>query len=252
MEYTIKKMTQLSGVSARTLRFYDEIGLLRPARINSSGYRIYGENEIDRLQQILFYRSLDFKLETIRELLDNKEFDKIQSFEEQKQLLLKKREQLDALLTNIQHTIDHHKGERNMSSEEKFEAFKKQKLQENEEKYGQEIREKYGKETVEASNKKWGAMSEEDFQEMQQTEQELFVKLSGYLKEPDIESNLAKEIFQLHKKWLSFSWGSYAPEAHKGLGEMYVADERFASYYNDRIGNGAADALNKIINRYAM
>jgi DNA-binding transcriptional MerR regulator len=90
MEYTIKKMTQLSGVSARTLRFYDEIGLLRPARINSSGYRIYGENEIDRLQQILFYRSLDFKLETIRELLDNKEFDKIQSFEEQKQLLLKK------------------------------------------------------------------------------------------------------------------------------------------------------------------
>lgn len=252
MEYTIKRMSQLSGVSARTLRFYDEIDLLKPARINSSGYRIYGEKEVDRLQQILFYRSLDFKLETIRELLDNKEYDKIQSFEEQKQLLLQKRNQLDALLTNIQHTIDHHKGERKMSSEEKFEAFKKQRLQENEEKYGQEIREKYGEETVEASNKKWGSMSEEDFQEMQQTEQQLFEKLADYIKDPHIESKLAGEIFQLHKKWLSFSWVSYAPEAHKGLGEMYTADERFASYYNDRVGSGAAEALNKIIQHYAM
>jgi DNA-binding transcriptional MerR regulator len=252
MEYTIKRMAQLSGVSARTLRFYDEIDLLKPARVNSSGYRIYGEKEIDRLQQILFYRSLDFKLETIRELLDNKDYDKIQSFEEQKQLLLEKRNQLDALLTNIQHTIDHHKGEREMSSEEKFEAFKKQKLQENEESYGQEIREKYGKEIVERSNRKWGAMSEEDFQAMQQTEQQLFEKLADYIKEPQIESTLAEEIFQLHKKWLSSSWASYTPEAHKGLGEMYTADERFASYYNDRVGSGAAEALNEIIQYYAM
>lgn len=70
MEYTIKKIAELSGVSPRTLRFYDEIGLLKPARINSSGYRIYGANEIDRLQQSLFYRSLEFKLEQIQELLN--------------------------------------------------------------------------------------------------------------------------------------------------------------------------------------
>ncbi len=67
MEYTIKKMSEISGVSPRTLRFYDEIGLLKPARINSSGYRIYGKKEVDRLQHILFYRTLAFKLEDIQE-----------------------------------------------------------------------------------------------------------------------------------------------------------------------------------------
>ena len=70
MEYTIKKLSELAGVSTRTLRYYDEIGILKPARINSSGYRIYGEKEIDILQQILFYRELDFNLDSIRKLFN--------------------------------------------------------------------------------------------------------------------------------------------------------------------------------------
>lgn len=94
MEYTIKKIAELSGVSPRTLRFYDEIGLLKPARINSSGYRIYGANEIDRLQQILFYRSLEFKLEQIQELLNQPDFDQHQALLEHQKLLLKKERKL--------------------------------------------------------------------------------------------------------------------------------------------------------------
>ena len=65
MEYTIKNLAQLAGVSVRTLRYYDEIGLLKPCRVNLSGYRIYGEKEVDLLQQILFYKSIDMKLEEI-------------------------------------------------------------------------------------------------------------------------------------------------------------------------------------------
>ena len=64
MEYTVQKLGQLAGISTRTLRYYDEIGLLKPARINSSGYRIYGATEVNRLQQILFYRELDVSLDT--------------------------------------------------------------------------------------------------------------------------------------------------------------------------------------------
>lgn len=69
MEYTIQKLSQLAGISTRTLRYYDEIGLLKPDRINSSGYRIYGATEVDRLQQILFYRELGVKLDSIKEII---------------------------------------------------------------------------------------------------------------------------------------------------------------------------------------
>lgn len=66
MEYTIKKLGSMAGVSTRTLRYYDEVGILKPARINSSGYRIYGKKEVDRLQQILFYRELDISIDKIK------------------------------------------------------------------------------------------------------------------------------------------------------------------------------------------
>ena len=75
MEYTIKKLAEIAGVSARTLRYYDEIGLLKPCRINSSGYRIYGQNEVDLLQQILFYKSMDMKLEEIQNLISKPNFN---------------------------------------------------------------------------------------------------------------------------------------------------------------------------------
>ena len=220
MEYTIKKMASLSGVSARTLRYYDEIGLLQPARINSSGYRIYGQAEVNRLQQILFYRELDLKLDEIKEILEQPDFNVEQALYEHQQKLLEKRNEIDRLLASVQQTLHHYKGEINMSDQQKFEAFKQQKVQENEEKYGKEIREKYGNETIEQANKKYLNLTEKDMQAMQ------------------------------NKDWLMYSWSSYSPEAHKGLGLMYVGDERFTSYYEQH-GAGFAEALNAIIQNYA-
>lgn len=105
MEYTIKRMAELSGVSSRTLRFYDEINLLKPAKLSPSGYRIYGNQEVDRLQHILFYRSLEFKLEQIREILDNPTFNHQQALLQHQKMLKEKRKQIDTLLykcsTNI-------------------------------------------------------------------------------------------------------------------------------------------------------
>ena len=105
MEYTIKKMAEISGVSPRTLRFYDQIHLLKPSRVTESGYRIYTSQEVDRLQQILFYRSLDFKLEQIAEILDNPAFDHRQALIQHQEMLQEKRKQLDTLLMTIQHTL---------------------------------------------------------------------------------------------------------------------------------------------------
>ncbi|VYU64454.1 MerR family transcriptional regulator [Clostridium tertium] len=251
MEYTIKKLAEMAGVSTRTLRYYDEIGLLKPCRVNSSGYRIYGEKEIDLLQQILLYRSMDIKLEDIQDIITNPNFNICQSLIEHRESLISRRNQLDQLILTVEKTIEYKKGEISMSNKEKFEGFKKEKLRENEEKYGKEIRDKYGKETVEASNKKFMNLSEEDFNEMQRLESEMFDNLLKVSDSGDLDSEEAKKVYGNHKKWLCFSWPSYSKEAHAGLAEMYVADERFAKYYNDKAGKLVVETLRDIIVKYA-
>lgn len=77
MEYTVQKLSKLAGISTRTLRYYDEIGLLKPLKINSSGYRIYGQNEVNKLQQILFYRELGINLENIKNIINSPNFDSL-------------------------------------------------------------------------------------------------------------------------------------------------------------------------------
>ncbi|MGL4695296.1 MerR family transcriptional regulator [Enterococcus larvae] len=252
MEYTIKKLAQLSGVSTRTLRYYDEIELLKPARVNSSGYRIYGQKEVDRLQQILFYRSLDMKLDTIKGILEQEDFDFEAALQQHYHELIKKRKQIDQLLLTVEKTLSYHKGERMMTDKEKFDAFKKEKLAENEEKYGTEIREKYGTETIEAANKKWDNISEEDFNAMTLIEDELFTSLKELTETNDLDSAAAKTVYEKHKEWLSYTWSSYSPDAHRGLADMYLADERFAAYYNERGGEHSTELLCQAIKKYAV
>src|SRR5699024_7063493 len=117
--------------------------------------------------------------------------------------------------------------------------------------YGQEIREKYGDDTVEKANKKWQNMAKEKFEEMQSLEKQLLADLTAYL-QSDSDQKLALKLFEEHKKWLTFSWPSYSSEAHRGLGLLYISDERFTAYYDERCGNGAAQALNTIIQTYAV
>lgn len=251
MEYTIKKVAEMSGVSARTLRYYDEIGLLTPARISSSGYRIYGEREIDRLQQILFYRSLEMKLEDIQKLMADPKFDIMEALQSHYEQLKEKRNQIDQLLATLEKTMLYQKGVISMSNQEKFEGFKKAKLEENEKKYGTEIREKYGEDVVKASNEKWMNMTEEEFNQMKALEQELFEALKRLVASKDLDSEEAKLVYEKHRAWLSFSWPKYSPEAHRGLAEMYVADERFARYYNDQVSPEAVHWLREAIHKYA-
>jgi DNA-binding transcriptional MerR regulator len=249
MEYTIKKVAELSGISSRTLRYYDEINLLKPARINSSGYRIYGTKEIDRLQQILFYRSLDMRLEDIQALLDAPNFDPQQALEKHYQQLLVKRQQIDHLILTVEKTIRYQKGAEMMTDKEKFIGFKQEKIAENEQMYGAEIREKYGEEAVERANKKWLNLSEDAFQKMEAAEAEMFQALQNVMLTKDYQSADAEKVFLNHKEWLSFTT-AYSPELHRNLGDMYIADERFQAYYDERAGQGAAVTLNHIIQHF--
>jgi DNA-binding transcriptional MerR regulator len=249
MEYTVQKLASLAGVSTRTLRYYDEIGILKPARINSSGYRIYGQAEVDRLQQILFYRELGVGLESIKDIVTAPSFNGTKALREHHVKLLEKRDQLNLLIANVEKTIAVTEGRRKMSNQEKFEGFKKKLIDDNEKKYGKEIREKYGKEKVEKSNAKLMNMTEEEFDEVTALSDQLHETLAAAFKTGDPASELAQKAAELHKQWLTFYWSEYSKEAHAGLAQMYVDDERFTAYY-DKEQPGTAEFLRDAIHIY--
>jgi DNA-binding transcriptional MerR regulator len=242
MEYTVQKLGSLAGVSTRTLRYYDEIGILKPARVSSSGYRIYGEAEVNRLQQILFYRELGVSLDSIKDIVTAPSFDGASALKEHREKLLEKRNQLDTLIANVDKTIASTEGRIKMSNKEKFEGFKKMMIDDNEKKYGKEIREKYGKDTVEKSNAKMMNMTEEQYDEVTKLAEEVTSTLAEAFKNGDPASDIAQKAADLHKKWLTFYWSEYSKEAHAGLAQMYVDDERFTAYY-DKEQPGTAEFL---------
>lgn len=246
LEYTIKSLANLAGVSTRTLRYYDEIGLLSPCRVNSSGYRIYGEKEVNLLQQILFYRELELSLDKIKEIITKSDFNYRAALYEHKENLLKKQEQLKILLNNVEKTISSLEGESKMSNKEKFEGFKEELIKENEKKYGKEIREKYGEDVVTESYKKITNLSEEQWAAVEGLSKELNEALKEAMKSGDPSSELAQKAVELHKKWLSY-FSNYPKEAHLGLGQMYVDDPRFTEYYEKNVGENAAVFLRDAI-----
>ncbi len=239
MEYTIKKLCGISGVTARTLRYYDQIGLLKPNRISSNGYRIYGKDEVDKLQQILFYRELGYSLEDINTIIMTKNFNIDESLSKQLKMLTEKREQLDLLIDNVKKSIKARGGDFYMSDKEKFDGFKQKLLDENEKKYGNEIREKYGEENIKASNKKFMNMTKEQYEAVQELSLRFNETLKAAVETGDPASETAQKACQLHKEWLCHFWASYSVEAHLGVTQMYVDDERFTEYYEKIVTGGA-------------
>lgn len=242
MEYTIKNLAKLAGISTRTLRYYDEIGLLKPCRINSSGYRIYGEEEVNILQQILLYKELELPLNKIKSIITEKNFDYKKALYDHKENILREQEKLNKLLNNVNKTIMSIEGEIEMKNEEKFEGFKKEKINENEKKYGKEIREKYGKNAVEESYKKFGKLTKEQWEETEKISIEINENIKVAMEKGDINCEEAQKGVRLHKKWLGY-FMNCTEVVQLQLSQMYVDDERFTKYYEDNIGQGAATFL---------
>lgn len=123
--YTIKQVSKIAGITPRTLRHYDNIGLFKPSHIGDNGYRYYGEDSLLRLQQILLYRELGMPLENIKKVIESSDFDVMNALEGHKADLLKRIEQIRKLVKTVEHTISHLRGEREMSSEQLFDYLQK-------------------------------------------------------------------------------------------------------------------------------
>ncbi|MEG2517190.1 MAG: TipAS antibiotic-recognition domain-containing protein, partial [Raoultibacter sp.] len=200
--------------------------------------------EVDRLQQILLYRAVGLKLSAIKDVLDDDAFDAQSALENHLQALLKQQDETNKLIANVEKTLACMNGEVKMSDTEKFEGFKKKLIEDNEMRYGEEVRAAYGDKAIDASKARVAGMDKGQWEATQQLESEIKVLLVRAMDEGDVAGETAQKACDLHRQWLCQFWatGTYSPEAHKALGEGYVADERFKSYY-DAVAPGAAEFL---------
>ena len=173
MEYTIQQLAQLAGVTRRALRHYDQIGLLKPAHTTQAGWRLYGPAQVDRLQQILFYRALGLELEHIRRLLDDPAFDRRTALQSHLTELKDRRGRLDALILTVQKTLDAEQGGNRMPDTDKFECFKQDMIQKNEAQYGPELRARYGDALVDRANARLAGLTREQYDAMTTLEDEI-------------------------------------------------------------------------------
>lgn len=233
----INEVAKLTGVSVRTLQYYDEIGLLIPEKLNN-GYRDYSDENLDKLQKILFYRFLKFKLNDIKELLDG-DIDSLKILEQQRELILKEKEKFEIILHNIEKTIKTYKGEQTMTIEEKFNGFKKEDLN----KYEDQAIEKYGKETIEESKKRQSGKEDivaEKFNSVFRSMAEY--KQNGLnIEEKEVQSKV-EDLYNYMNKYAF----DCSIEVFSYIGKGYSQNPEFKSNI-DKFGEGVAEYISKAI-----
>jgi len=242
-EYTIHELARLAGVSTRTLRWYHQIGLLRPCRVGENGYRLYSGAQVNRLQHILFYRALGVELAQIGHMLDDPDFDRMAALRGHLEALQGERARIDALIHTVRRTIQSEERNEILMDEQKFECFKRDAVRKNEEAHGQEIRQAYGDAAMDQANAHVLAMSQEVYAEWKQLGDEIRDRLAQAVRSGDRpDGPMGVQIAEMHKRWLSLGPTAYDPKCHAGLAEMYVSDERFRRYYDGEM-DGCAQFL---------
>lgn len=227
-QYSVNKVSKMSGVSVRTLHHYDKIGLLAPALRTEAGYRQYGKEELLRLQQILFYKELGFPLKEITEILDNPDFDILVALKGHRRFLKTKIDRMDHLLATIDKTIVKLKNDDVMEHPEEL----YQGLNTNTAKaYREEAIEKYGDEMVKKAEKELMKMGKTGYTELKTGFEACNTKLFA-MKDLDPHSKKVQDQIMEHYGYIRKFWGTAnladkQAEAYAGLGQLYVDDGRF-------------------------
>ena len=239
MKMQIKEFAELTGVSVRTLHYYDEIGLLTPVFVDrSTGYRYYDEGSLLRMQQILFYRELEFSLKSIAEILASPHYDKNMALKQQKHLLILKKERLDRLISAVDEAME---GENVMS------AFDNSKF----EQYKAEAKEKWGNtDAYREYEEKAKAQSQDSMQSAADGMDLIFAEFAYCMKNGEAaDSTAAQALVKKLQQHITDNYYTCTKEILVGLGQMYVLDERFRNNI-DRHGIGTAAFVSDAIAHY--
>lgn len=238
----IQEVAKQSGISVRTLHYYDQIGLLHPDEINPAGYRIYREPSLKRLQQILFYRELDFPLARIKQLLDNPNLDQTAQMEQQLTLLRLKQARLERIISLLEQQM---KGQDNMSIKE----FNMDEIRAHQAKYQAEVEAQYGdSQAYQESTRRSANYTEDEWRKIHAEWENIYHALAQRIGTDPAEP----ETQALVKQWQDLISRYFYPcndQMLAGLGEMYQADESFRANI-DQYGAGLTDFLSAAIKHY--
>ncbi|MFJ6798444.1 MerR family transcriptional regulator [Streptomyces sp. NPDC091268] len=230
MGYSVGQVATFAGVTVRTLHHYDEIGLLSPSGRSHAGHRRYDDADLDRLQQVLFYRELGFPLEEVSALLDDPDADPREHLRRQHALLSDRIARLQRMAKAVEHAMEARTMGINLTPEEKFEVFgdfdPDEHAEEAERRWG-------GTDAYRESARRTAAYTKEDWQRIQDRERDINRRFTALLDAgAPADGEEAMDLAEEHRGWIDGSYYACSHEMHTCLGEMYVADERFTAHYD--------------------
>jgi DNA-binding transcriptional MerR regulator len=242
MDYTVKQLSDRAGVSVRTLHYYDEIGLLRPTRVGLNGYRYYGEAAVLRLQQILFYRELDFSLDDIAAVLDEPGFNVVQALETHRGALEQRLGRLARLVQTVDQTIAHLKSQRALAAKDLFAGF----TEEQEAAREREAEARWGAEARESA-RRWKAYSPTRRQEIMAEAGAVYQDFVTRIGEAADSAAVQAIVARWHQNLRYF----YEPtfEILRGLAEGYCEDPAFRTFF-DRLDRRLAPFIREAVKVY--
>lgn len=244
-DYTVSQLAKIAGVSVRTLHYYDEIDLLKPSSRTATGYRLYGEKNLLRLQQILFFKELDFPLNEICTILDDPEFDQVKALQSHRQMLEKRTERLNRLLGTIDKTIQKlTEDDMKVTDEELYEGFSQEQV----ERYEREVRERYDPQLVHESNRRVRNMSKAQWKALKEEGDEVTCALAEMMDKSPEDAQVQALIARHHATIEQFY--PVSAEIYRGLGQLYVENPEFRGFY-DKYRLGLADFMQAAMIYYA-
>lgn len=238
----ISEVAKLTGVTVRTLHYYDEIGLLKPGQVTEAGYRVYDESDLAVLQQILFFRELDFPLEDIRKIMQHPAYEQESALRKQKELLMQKRSRLDGLIALVDKTL---KGEHDMS----FRQFDTTQIEETRKKYAEEAKQRWGATAAYAEYEKKASHRSDAQQKMLEGEGALILSEFGRNRFLAPDSAEAQTLVKRWQEYITAHYYTCTKEILSCLGQMYIGDERFTQNI-DEYGAGTAAFMAEAIAVY--
>lgn len=240
-----KKVAKITGVSVRTLHHYDTISILSPGRNPENGYREYSEDDMDRLQQILFFKECGFSLAQIKELLSSPGFDREKAFDLQKKYLLHEKRRIEIMLETLEKSVQNMKGRMTMSIKDKFNGFDFTNNP-----YEDEARRLWGDKAVDQSNAHIKSLSQNEQEAIANGMDALFTDLAKIRMEAPDSATAQAAMAKMYSHFNTNFGFRYSLEAFAGVGQMYVTDERFTENV-DKYGVGLSKFLSEAMKIYA-
>ncbi|HET7657718.1 MAG TPA: MerR family transcriptional regulator [Bacillales bacterium] len=248
MAYKVKEVAELAGVSIRTLHHYDRIGLLKPDSVSASGYRLYSEADLEKLQQILFFKEIGFSLRDIQDIVARPDFDRMHALKAHKELLVKKKKRLEGIIATVEKTMATLEGGTKMSENEMFDGLDRAEIKKYQEDYAEEAREKYGKEIVDRTLKKTAQYTKEDWAAIQAKQRATWQKIADGMEKGASDPEVQEAVGDWRKQ-ITDNYYECTLEIFRGLGDLYVNDERFKANY-EKIKPGLAAFMREAIHFY--